>query len=113
MAMGSHSPGRQSPGAAMEGWGATVTRVTSTGPASTGSTPILPADVLVALGGVPVTTVASADAIAMGWPHGQALCASVLREGRLISPIWLRPAGGGSRTNYSLLRLRCGAGDGL
>ena len=81
---------------AMEGWGAIVTRVTSSGPASTGSTPILPSDVLVALGGMPVTTVASAHAIAMGWPQGQALCASVLREGRLISPIWLRSAGGGS-----------------
>lgn len=82
--------------AAMEGLGAMVLHVASPRPASTGSTPILPLDVLVGLGGLPVATAASVHAITTGWPQGQELCASVVREGRLITPIWLMPQGGGS-----------------
>ena len=112
MPVGSHVSGMRIPGEAMEGLGAIVKRVASPDPASNSSTPILPEDILVALGGLPVTSAASAHTIAMGWPQDQSLCASVLREGKLISPIWLTSAGGGSPWygSRAAMEMRCEAG---
>jgi hypothetical protein len=88
----------------VEGMGAMVVRASADAPpessseSSSGSpmsesSSLLPGDVVVALGGLPVKTAACVEVITAAWPKSKTLCATVVRNGELVS-IWLMPGRG-------------------
>ena len=49
------------------------------------SSSLLPGDVVVALGGLPVKTAACVEVITAAWPKSKTLCATLVRNGELVS----------------------------